>query len=258
MGWRFPFLRKNQQPVSRLQYARLPDGHRVYAIGDVHGRFDLLIGLLKRIKADDAQRGPAETHVILLGDLIDRGPYSAEVIEYLRAHRDSFATFHFIMGNHEEAMLDSIAPSGVPEEIGWLGYGGHETMLSYGADSSLFAARGDELAAAMRRLVPRTHIEFLESFVDKVQLGDYLFVHAGIRPGIAIEHQESQDMRWIREPFLEDDSDHGVVVVHGHSIREEPEIRHNRIGIDTGAYRSGVLTALALEGGDRWLMMEQH
>jgi serine/threonine protein phosphatase 1 len=256
MGWTIPFLKK-QRPVSRLRYARLPAGQRVYAIGDVHGRFDLLIPLLRRIKADDAQRSTADTHVIMLGDLIDRGPYSAEVIEYLRSHRDGFATFHFVMGNHEEAMLDSIAPAGLPEETGWLGYGGHETMLSYGADTSLFAAQGTELAAAMRRLVPRTHIEFLESFVDKVQLGDYLFVHAGIRPGIAIEHQESQDMRWIREPFLEDESDHGVVVIHGHSIREEPEIRHNRIGIDTGAYRSGLLTALALEGDERWLIMEQ-
>jgi serine/threonine protein phosphatase 1 len=255
MGW--GIFRKRAEPVSRLQQACLPEGQRVYAIGDVHGRFDLLIALLRRIKADDAQRPAAETHVVMLGDLIDRGPYSAEVVEYLRGHRDGFATFHFIMGNHEEAMLDSITPSAIPEEIGWLGYGGHETMLSYGADPSLFTAEGAELAAAMRRLVPRTHIEFLESFNDKVQIGDYLFVHAGIRPGIAVEHQDARDLRWIREPFLQDESDHGVVVIHGHSIVEEPEIRHNRIGIDTGAYRTGLLTALALEGGDRWLMMEQ-
>lgn len=255
MGW--SIFKKRAEPVSRLQQARLPEGQRVYAIGDVHGRFDLLIALLRRIKADDKQRGAADTHVVMLGDLIDRGPYSAEVVEYLRAHRDDFATFHFIMGNHEEAMLDSIALSALPEETGWLGYGGHETMLSYGADPSLFNAEGQELAAAMRRLVPRTHIEFLESFDDKIQIGDYLFVHAGIRPGIAVEHQAVSDLRWIREPFLRDDSDHGVVVIHGHSIVDEPEIRHNRIGIDTGAYRSGLLTALALEGGERWLMMEQ-
>lgn len=254
---RWGFFRKRPGPVSRLQQARLPEGQRVYAIGDVHGRFDLLIALLRRVKADDAKRPAANTHVILLGDLVDRGPYSAEVIEYLRGHRDSFATFHFIMGNHEEAMLDAIAPTATPEEIGWLNFGGQETMLSYGADQSLFTAEGPDLAAAMRRLVPRTHIEFIESFVDKVQLGDYLFVHAGIRPGVALQQQDARDMRWIREPFLEDDSDHGVVVIHGHTIREQPEIRHNRIGIDTGAYRSGLLTALALEGSDRWLMMEQ-
>jgi serine/threonine protein phosphatase 1 len=254
---RWPFNRKIQEPVSRLANARLPEGQRVYAIGDVHGRFDLLYALLKRIKVDDEQRRPADTHVILLGDLIDRGPHSAHVLEYLRAHRDGFATFHFVTGNHEEAMLASIAPDAVPEEIGWLSYGGQETMQSYGADEAAFAAQGTELAAAMRKCVPRTHIDFLESFVDSIRLGDYLFVHAGIRPGVAIEQQESRDMRWIREPFLEDDSDHGVVVVHGHSIREEPDVRHNRIGIDTGAYKTGILTALALEGADRWLIMEQ-
>jgi serine/threonine protein phosphatase 1 len=257
MRLRMPFLKRTEEPLSRLATARVPEGQRVYAIGDVHGHFDLLIALLKRIKTDSEQRPKAETHIVLLGDLIDRGPHSAQVIEYLRTYRDDFATFHFVMGNHEEAMLESLAGEVPLEEIGWLEFGGLETMLSYGADPLLLAANSSDTTAALRRFVPRIHLEFLGTFVDRVRIGDYLFVHAGIRPGVPIDLQDSRDMRWIRQAFLDDDGDHGVVVVHGHTITAEPDIRHNRIGIDTGAYRSGLLTALALEGGDRWLMMEQ-
>ena len=257
MRWSLPLFKRNHESVSRLEQARVPDGVRVYAIGDVHGRFDLLISLLRRIRQDSEARGPADVHVVLLGDLVDRGPHSAQVLEYLRGHRDDFATFHFLTGNHEEAMLASIAKHAVPEEIGWLSFGGRETILSYGAELSLFDLEGLQLSDAMRKVVPRTHVDFMESFVDQVTIGDYMFVHAGIRPGLPLARQTSADIRWIREPFLRDERDHGVVVVHGHSISEEPQIRHNRIGIDTGAYRTGLLTALALEGGDRWLMMEQ-
>lgn len=257
MRWRLPLSRKAEEPVSRLELARVPDGQRVYAIGDVHGHFDLLIGLLRRIKADTEQRGGGETHVVMLGDLIDRGPHSAEVVEYLRAHRDDFATFHFIAGNHEEAMLASLSGAVSPEEGGWLDFGGRETMLSYGADPALLDAPGSGFAQSMRRFVPRVHLDFMEGFADSVRIGDYLFVHAGIRPGVPLDRQDSRDLRWIRQPFLDDDRDHGVLVVHGHTITNEPDIRHNRIGIDTGAYSTGVLTALALEGGERWLMMEQ-
>lgn len=257
MRWRLPLLRKAEEPVSRLERARVPEGQRVYAIGDVHGRFDLLIGLLRRIKGDSEARGAAETHIVMLGDLIDRGPHSAEVLEYLRAHRDDFATYHFVTGNHEEAMLTSLSGAISPGESGWLDFGGRETMLSYGANAALLDAARPDFAQSMRQFVPRVHLDFMEGFVDSVRIGDYLFVHAGIRPGVPIERQNGRDMRWIRQPFLDDDSDHGILVVHGHTITNEPDIRHNRIGIDTGAYHTGVLTALALEGGDRWLMMEQ-
>ena len=111
-----------------------------------------------------------------------------------------------------------------------------------------------EALAIVRSAIPRSHAEFLDSFVDSCRFGDYLFVHAGIRPGIAVEQQSQADIRWIREPFLLDDSDHGFVVVHGHTICEQVEERPNRIGIDTGAYRTNVLTALALEGTERWLI----
>lgn len=256
MRWRLPLLRK-EEPVSRLEIARVPDGQRVYAIGDVHGHFDLLIRLLRRIKADTEQRVAAKTHVVLLGDLIDRGPHSAEVLEYLRAHRDGFATFHFIAGNHEEAMLASLAGTLPQEELGWLDFGGRETMISYGVDRELLTVAGPDFAEQMRRFVPRIHLDFMASFVDSLQIGDYVFVHAGIMPGVPIDRQDSRDMRWIRQPFLDDRRDHGFVVVHGHTITEQPDIQHNRVGIDTGAYRTGLLTALALEGGDRWLLMEQ-
>lgn len=257
MRWRLPYFNKADETTLRFESPRVPEGQRIYAIGDVHGRFDLLVPLLQRIKVDDQARPPAETHVIMLGDLVDRGPHSAHVLEYLRAHRDGFATFHFIMGNHEEAMLACLQHGAVPEEIGWLTFGGRETMLSYGAPASIFASQGLELGKAMRASIPRIHLDFLESFTDSIQMGDYLFVHAGIRPGVAIDRQSPVDMHWIREPFLEDDRNHGVVVVHGHSICEEPEVRYNRIGIDTGAYRTGLLTALGLFGDDRWLIMEQ-
>jgi serine/threonine protein phosphatase 1 len=106
----------------------------------------------------------------------------------------------------------------------------------------------------IRTAIPREHVEFLESFDDSCRFGDYLFVHAGIRPGVEIDQQRQSDLRWIREPFLLDDTDHGFIVVHGHTIRPEAEIRPNRIGIDTGAYRTGVLTALAIDGNDSWLL----
>ena len=236
----------------------IPEGQRVYAIGDVHGRLDLLMGLIGRIRADDARRGRADTHVVMLGDLVDRGPNSAHVIEYLRSlHQWGFATFHFLCGNHEEVMLRALAPGANPEETGWLRFGGYETMASYGAEPSLFQAEGAALAEAMRALVPGSHIAFLERMADHVMIGDYLFVHAGIRPGLALDRQTSTDLRWIRDAFLDDARDHGMIVVHGHSVTGEPEVRSNRIGIDTGAYRTGLLTAIGLEGDERWFL-DQH
>jgi serine/threonine protein phosphatase 1 len=243
-------------PVNRLAKARVPDGLRVYAIGDVHGRFDLLVGMLKRIKADSETRTAADTHVVLLGDLIDRGPQSAQVLEFLRVYRNNFATFHFIAGNHEEAMLATLGGFDLSRQNSWLDFGGRDTLVSYGVDLALLNDEDTDVAALMRDNIPRTHIDFLESFEESILFGDYLFVHAGIRPGVAIERQRGTDLRWIRHDFLDDESDHGVIVVHGHTITRTPDIRKNRIGIDTGAYMSGMLTALGLEGRERWFMME--
>jgi serine/threonine protein phosphatase 1 len=192
--------------------------------------------------------------LVFVGDLIDRGPSSAQVIERLRTYRREGIQPVFLLGNHEEVLLrilggdTSLIPS-------WLQFGGAECLRSYGVDAHHIAERADEKALSIIRLaIPRQHVEFLESFVDSCRFGDYLFVHAGIRPGIALDRQRQADLRWIREPFLFDGTDHGFVVVHGHTITNEVEELPNRIGIDTGAYRTGVLTALAIEDGERWLL----
>lgn len=233
--------------------ARLPEGRRVYAIGDVHGRLDLLTDLLRRIEVDDAARPAAETEIVMLGDLIDRGAASAGVIEYLRAFRPDFARFRFVMGNHEEIMLTSLDDDGGdPHRGGWLTYGGEETLASYGVPDRLLALPGPALVAALHHYVPRAHLDFLRGFEDRVTIGDYVFVHAGIRPGVPLADQISADLRWIRRDFLDDRRAHGFTVVHGHTISPEPDFRANRIGIDTGAYRTGVLTALGLEADVTW------
>ena len=229
-------------------------GYRAYVVGDVHGRLDLLEELLAKIHAELQHRPAAKTLLVFVGDLIDRGPSSAQVIERLRTYRRDGIRPVFLLGNHEEVLL-RILGGDAQLITKWRWFGGAECLESYGLDSSQFAQLTDEEALALvRRAIPREHVEFLESFADSCRFGDYLFVHAGIRPGVELEQQRQSDLRWIREPFLLDDSDHGFVVVHGHTISKEVEARPNRIGIDTGAYRTGVLTALAIEGSERWLV----
>jgi serine/threonine protein phosphatase 1 len=234
-----------------LGYARAPDGYRAYAIGDVHGRLDLLEQLLSEIERDRSERPTPKTLLVFLGDLIDRGPHSAQVIERLRTYSSDDARTVFLLGNHEEVLLrildgdTSLIPS-------WLQFGGRQCLQSYGADSRRIALETDEKALEIiRGVIPEAHVAFLNSFIDSCRFGDYLFVHAGIRPGVAIDDQQQSDLRWIREPFLFDDTDHGCVVVHGHTICDEVEERPNRIGVDTGAYRTGILTALVVEGNER-------
>ena len=158
-----------------------------------------------------------------------------------------------IAGNHEEMMLLSLDKEDVLRPF--LKHGGRETVLSYGIDPRAFTtAEFAEVQELMRAAIPQADLDFIRSFEDAIQIGDYLFVHAGIAPGVAVEDQRRGDLRWIREPFLSHEADHGFVVVHGHTIHEEPVVRANRIGIDTGAFYTGQLTALALEGTDRWLI----
>ena len=230
----------------------VPVGQRVYAIGDIHGRDDLFAVLLERIEQDGAARGAMPTTLILLGDLIDRGPDSAAVVERARRQEGRWDEFHWITGNHEEAFL--LALSGEIEALKFFcRYGGEETILSYGLDKEVLRRMDyDELAEVLPSLVPAEHLAFLNSGKPWVRLGDYLFVHAGIRPGIDIEDQKLSDLRWIRQPFLDDGRDHGVCVVHGHTISDEPEHRGNRLGIDTGAYASNCLTAVGIEGDRLW------
>lgn len=229
-------------------------GYRAYVIGDVHGRLDLLEQLLAKIARDRADRPTRKTLLVFLGDLIDRGPQSAQVIERLRTLSQPGVRAVFLLGNHEEVLLRII--DGDADLITkWRWFGGAECLASYGVDSQTLAEVSEEQALELvRRAIPSKHVAFLRSFVDTCRFGDFLFVHAGVRPGVALDEQLQSDLRWIREPFLLDETDHGYVVVHGHTIREQVEECANRIGIDTGAYRSGVLTALAIEGDEHWYL----
>ena len=241
---------------SRLETARdsLPDGARAYAVGDVHGRLDLLDALLARIDADDAGRGPADTTLIFLGDLVDRGPDSAGVVERLLLLSKSGRSARFLRGNHEEVFLDALDGDEKALRL-FSRIGGRETAISYGMDPAEYDALDhEELGGALRRVVPPAHRRFLAGMEDAITMGDYLFVHAGVDPGRDLAEQDPHDLRWIRSTFLRHGLRLGKRVVHGHSIAPEVEMLHNRIGIDTGAYRSGKLTALGLEGAERWTL----
>ena len=360
------FWKRKSRPASpvRADFA-VPDGRRVYAIGDIHGRDDLFAQLIAAIRADHQARGPAEATIILLGDLVDRGPQSAEVIDRAIALRDEFPDTRLLIGYQEECFLASLTGDvrrlryfmriggeatvrsywnddksladasfedvaerlpdlvpaahvdflghgedmvaigdylfvhagirpGVPLEIQSLAdrrwsrdefpgmrllignheecflaaltgdvrrvryfmrIGGEATVRSYWRDDASFEkASFEEVAERLPGLVPAAHVDFLGQGEDMVAIGDYLFVHAGIRPGVPLEKQSLADLRWIRDEFLDNLGDHGKMVVHGHSITAEPDEQANRIGIDLGAFRSGILGAVGLEGSQRWFL----
>jgi len=241
--------------VSRPRAAAfaVPDGRRIYAIGDIHGRLDLLDRILGLIDEDDRARGPARTELIFLGDLVDRGPDSVGVIERLMALREE-RPGRCLMGNHEEVFLRAVA--GDLRALRFLvRIGGRETLISYGISEEEYRALDyDELLAVLQAKVPSSHVAFLSAYEYWIEVGDYLFVHAGLRPGVAVEDQKTSDLCWIREDFLSHRESFDKMVVHGHSITDEVDERPNRIGIDTGAFASGRLTAIALEGGERWYL----
>jgi serine/threonine protein phosphatase 1 len=231
-----------------------PKKHRAYVIGDVHGCDELLARLLSRIREEIADEQPPKVSIIFLGDTVDRGPASADVVERLRKLSLPGASVHFIMGNHEEVML-KVLEGDAALLRSWLRFGGAETLRSYGVEPrEVRSMRGEELASRLKQAIPEDHRQFLASFADSISFGDYVFVHAGIRPGIDLSEQAQSDLRWIREPFLQDTSDRGFIVVHGHTISNTVEVSPNRIGIDTGAFCTGTLTALAIEGRNRWLI----
>lgn len=230
---------------------QVPEGHRIYAIGDIHGRDDLFAELIDLIERDKAEAEPAEAMLILLGDLVDRGPGSKQVVDRAIALAERWPNMRWLMGNHEEIFLKAL--EGDPRLVRYfVQIGGEPTINSYGLTGDAYYCMGfDELAQQLPTIVPEGHKRFLARSEDMVRVGDYVFVHAGIRPGVAIDQQKSSDLRWIREEFLGDRRDHGVMIVHGHTITDDVETRANRIGIDTGAYRSGMLTAIVLEGAER-------
>jgi serine/threonine protein phosphatase 1 len=232
---------------------QVPEGVRVYAIGDIHGRLDLLEALLASIDDDDAGRGPARTELIFLGDLVDRGPDSAGVVERLM-HLADTGKVRYLMGNHEEVFLRAL--EGDLRALRFLvKIGGRETLLSYGISADEYRDLDyDELMPLLREKVPPAHVSFLSAFESWIEVGDYLFVHAGLRPGVSLEEQKLSDLCWIRDDFLRHRDSFGKMVVHGHSITEDIDIRSNRIGIDTGAFASGRLSAIGLEGEERWFL----
>ena len=230
--------------------SRLPPGLRIYAIGDIHGQIDLVEQMLAHIARDVRDRPPhGPTLEIFLGDYIDRGSFSSSVIELLARGKPSCDQRICLRGNHEELMLEFLED---PAQLDlWWSNGGAATAMSYGLSSSLRkSVRNAPLLVHERivQLIPADHRAFLRGLNWSYRAGDYLFVHAGIRPGVALDKQLREDMVWIREPFLSSRTDFGVRVVHGHTPVDAPEVRPNRINIDTGAYMTGRLTCLVLEG----------
>jgi len=232
-----------------------PPDRRIYAIGDVHGRFDLLKKLLEMIQEDGASNQRGENILVMLGDYIDRGADSKAVIELLSMPAPDGFDIICLKGNHEEMLLQFLKNTGHP--FVWLKNGGRETLKSYGLDikalsvSSIPQAAIEQARTDLRAVFPGSHMEFLTA-LDMVHYeGDYLFVHAGVRPGVALSEQNERDLIWIRKEFLHSKEDFGKIIVHGHSITDQPMIADNRIGIDTGAWRSGVLSCLVLEGDKR-------
>jgi serine/threonine protein phosphatase 1 len=243
-----------RRPAAPKLKGRVPAGQRLYAIGDVHGRLDLLNALLGAILADDELRGPAQSRIIFLGDLIDRGPHSAQVVDRAIEVAAGPNDCQFLLGNHEEVFLQAL--SGDLKALAFfVRIGGRETILSYGISEEAYRdADYPGLHAMLTERVPTSHIEFLRRFEDLIVVGDFAFVHAGVKPGQALTDQRVSDLRWIRREFLEYGDGFEKIIVHGHTISEEVEVRQHRIGLDTGAYASGKLTAMGFEAGDRWVL----
>lgn len=239
---------------SFLGEAMIPEGQRVYAIGDVHGQNDLLQILLGKIQDDDVARGSGQSEIVFLGDLVDRGPDSSGVIETAMKLQRERGNVRFLMGNHEEVFLASMKGSERATRF-FTRIGGKETILSYDISIREYMELDNEaLTARLPDVIPQSHVDFVEGFEDQIVIGDYAFVHAGIRPDVPLSEQKPKDLRWIREDFLSATQLHEKMIIYGHTINEEVVEADNRIGIDTGAYYTENLTAIALEGRNRWYL----
>lgn len=237
-------------PLVTLSEARGPEGMRIYAIGDIHGCRSLLDKLLQKIEEESARSKPGDWRIIFLGDYVGRGSDSKGVIDRLIMLQAADPRYIMLAGNHDVeflAFLDQPSLDGV-----FVNSGGNATSRSYGVklNRSKLKTQAD-LEQVHRKLVetvPSSHVQFLKGLQHAVSFGDYFFCHAGVRPGRSLERQDPDDLLWMRAPFLESLMPLEKVVVHGHTIRAKPEERINRIGIDTGAYRTGRLTALVVDG----------
>lgn len=228
---------------------RVPAGERYYVVGDIHGRLDLFDALIAAIEADDATSGAAATTVVLLGDLVDRGPESAGVLQRAREWQDQ-RRVRILIGNHEEMFLECFQDKEVLRHF--LKHGGRETILSFGIPQIEYNELTlDELFECLPDLVPKEVREYVSGFEEMIVAGDYVFVHAGIDPRLPLEEQKRADLLWIRDRFLRYDGPLDKVVVHGHTIFDEVTDHGQRIAIDTGAFRTGKLSALVLEDEQR-------
>lgn len=237
--------------------AHAPADTVIYAVGDIHGRLDLLTALHCLIEADAARRRSSRRLLVYLGDYVSRGPNSRGVVDRVLAWLPERFERIALKGNHEELLLrchDGDFEAGRH----WLDYGGIAALASYGVSVADPSARRPadiaRLGAALRAALPAAHLSFLRGLGIGHRAGDYYFVHGGIRPGVALDSQSERDRIWIRKTFLRSRADHGAVVVHGHSISDDAELLPNRIGIDTGAYKSGVLTCVVLENEGQSLL----
>lgn len=245
----------------RATAARI-EGELVYAVGDIHGCYGLLKDILARIAADAGLRARGRRPIVVfLGDYVDRGPHSARVMEALVwLQRRSDLELHFLKGNHEQALLEFID---APERGGpWLGFGGAETLIAYGVEAPATDAAPEAYRAARDELLermPAAHLKLLQDLETLVVIGDYAFVHAGVRPGVPLEAQEENDLLWIRRGFVDQPGPFAKVIVHGHTwLGEKPQLSDHRLGLDTGAYATGVLTAARLEDGEVGILQAQR
>jgi serine/threonine protein phosphatase 1 len=232
---------------------RVPDGIRIYAVGDVHGRADLLDHVLSAIDADFAQYPNCRPIEVFLGDYIDRGPSSRAVVDRL-IDRSRTHEVVCLKGNHESYVFDFLRNPATFD--GWRQFGGLETLISYGLKPPINAAPTEqlELAKAFAATLPNQHRRFLRGLYPSFTCGDFFFVHAGVKPGVPLEWQREEDLLWIRDDFLLCEDNFGKFVVHGHTPVLEPDIRDNRINIDTGAYVTGRLTCLMIENDDFFVL----
>jgi serine/threonine protein phosphatase 1 len=233
-------------PVRHERAATLPAGLRIYTIGDIHGRADLLEQVFARIDQDRARHPGLSEIEVFIGDYVDRGPASAAVINHL-TRRSTHRETVFLRGNHEALMAAFLQN---PEALSdWQHVGGLTTLISYGLQPAIGADRQEqtELCASFKRLLPHSHQDFLKKLRNSYVCGDYFFVHAGVRPGIPLSKQHDEDLLWIRQDFLTHAGPFGKIIVHGHTPVTEPQILANRINIDTGAFATGKLTCFAFQ-----------
>lgn len=229
-------------------------GERIYAIGDIHGEYELLRKLLDRIAShwEASDQTASEVRLLFLGDIIDRGPASKQCLRFI-TQLSSLRGVTCLRGNHEDLLLRSIAGDSEAQRI-WLQHGGDATLASFGIGLPRADEDAIDFGERVKAAIPRKHLAMLEAAPTHTTSGGYFFAHAGVRPGVPLSRQDDFDLFFIREDFTSSTAWHGAVVVHGHSVVDEVDMRDNRIAIDTGAYRSGNLSCICLDGTSRQIL----